>query len=82
MTGCARADCTWLDVLVYDWSECAGVGCTGGILSDKKAAASSTLGRSAHWCTEDGQIEAFVVVITNLVGQECEMGGMYESEDW
>ena len=42
VTGCARADCTWLDVLVYDWSECAGVGCTGGILSDKKAAASST----------------------------------------
>jgi hypothetical protein len=33
-------------------------------------------------CTEDVQIEAFVVVITNLVGQECEMGGMYESEDW
>ena len=39
------------------------------------------LGRSAHWCTEDGQIEAFVVVITNLESQECEMGGMYESED-
>jgi hypothetical protein len=58
------------------------VGCTGRILSDKKAAASSTLGRSAHWCTGDGQIEAFVVVITNLESQECEMGGMYESEAW
>jgi hypothetical protein len=33
-------------------------------------------------CTEDGQIEAFVVVTTNLIGQECEMEGMYESEAW
>jgi hypothetical protein len=68
-------------VLECDWSECARVGCTGRILSDKQAAASSTLGRSAHWCAEDGQIEAFVVVTTNLESRECKQGGMYESED-